>query len=111
LTESNRFVWPGPNIRPLNTNTGYHGPLPPALFAEVKRRFVELARAQRHQAAARSELLIQLQCSIPEAVEAARRVSAPAIFSDLRHAKSRAIAALAGAPRKQSPSIRDTYRW
>lgn len=55
LTESNRFVWPGPNVRPLDTDTGYHGPLPPALFAEVKRRFVELARAQRHQAAARSE--------------------------------------------------------
>lgn len=53
LTESYRFVWPGPDIRPLDTDTGYYGPL--ALFAEVKRRFVELARAQRHQAAARSE--------------------------------------------------------
>ncbi len=46
LTESNRFVWPGPDIRPIDNDTGYFGPLPPALFAEVKRRFVELARSE-----------------------------------------------------------------
>jgi hypothetical protein len=44
LTESNKFVWPGPDLRPLGTETGYYGPLPPALFEEVKRRFVALAR-------------------------------------------------------------------
>lgn len=46
LTESNRFVWPGPDLRPLNNASGYFGPLPPALFAEVKRRFVSIARGQ-----------------------------------------------------------------
>lgn len=55
LTESNRFVWPGPDMRPVDSDTGYFGPLPPALFAEVKRRFVELAKAQRHRATPRSE--------------------------------------------------------
>ncbi len=55
LTESNRFVWPGPDMRPVDSDTGYFGPLPPALFAEVKRRFVELARAQRHRATPRNE--------------------------------------------------------
>jgi hypothetical protein len=55
LTESNRFVWPGPDMRPVDSDSGYYGPLPPALFAEVKRRFVELARAQRHRAMARNE--------------------------------------------------------
>ncbi|AJD46361.1 hypothetical protein RGR602_PC02342 (plasmid) [Rhizobium gallicum bv. gallicum R602sp] len=55
LTESNRFVWPGPDIRPSENESGYCGPLPPALFEEVKRRFVELARSQRHRATARSE--------------------------------------------------------
>jgi hypothetical protein len=55
LTESNRFVWPGPDMRPVDSDDGYHGPLPPALFAEVKRRFIELARAQRHRATGRSE--------------------------------------------------------
>lgn len=54
LTESNRFVWPGPDIRPVDGETGYAGPLPP-LFNEVKRRFVELARSQRHRATPRSE--------------------------------------------------------
>lgn len=46
LTESNRFVWPGPDLRAAETETGYHGPLPPALFAEVKRRFVAIARGE-----------------------------------------------------------------
>jgi hypothetical protein len=55
LSESNRFAWPGPDIRPVNSDSGYFGPLPPALFGEVKRRFVELARAQRHQPAIRSD--------------------------------------------------------
>jgi len=55
LTESNRFVWPGPDMRPVDSDTGYCGPLPPALFDEVKRRFVELARSQRHRATSRSE--------------------------------------------------------
>lgn len=55
LTESNRFVWPGPDVRLIDNETGYHGPLPPALFDQVKRRFVELAKSWRHQATARSE--------------------------------------------------------
>jgi hypothetical protein len=55
LTESNRFAWPGPDLRPLDTADGYFGPLPPALFAEVKRRFVALARTGRHRAGARTE--------------------------------------------------------
>lgn len=54
LTESNRFAWPGPDIRALNTETGYYGPLPPALFAEIKRRFVEIARGGAHKSTART---------------------------------------------------------
>ncbi|MFZ1962445.1 MAG: plasmid maintenance toxin (PemK-like) [Roseiarcus sp.] len=55
LTESNRFVWPGPDIRPVDTPTGYLGAIPPALFAQVKRRFVELARGSAHTSVARTE--------------------------------------------------------
>jgi hypothetical protein len=55
LTESNRFVWPGPDIRAVETDNGYFGPPPPTLFAEVKRRFVELARGRAHAAVARTE--------------------------------------------------------
>ena len=50
LTESNRFAWPGPDLRPLDSADGYFGPLPPALFNQVKSRFVESARAGAAQA-------------------------------------------------------------
>jgi len=46
LTESNRFVWPGPDIRSVDSNNGYYGALTPGLFAEVKRRFVAIARGE-----------------------------------------------------------------
>jgi len=55
LTESNRFTWPGPDMRPLNSDSGYYGPLPPALFAEVKQRFVALVRTKAHRSASRSD--------------------------------------------------------
>ena len=44
LTESNRFTWPGPDLRNIDTESGYYGALTPGLFAEVKRRFVAIAR-------------------------------------------------------------------
>ena len=55
LTESNRFVWPGPDIRSTDTETGYYGAVPPALFETVKRRFVELARERNHTSVGRTE--------------------------------------------------------
>lgn len=55
LTESNRFVWPGPDIRPTDTENGYYGAIPPALFETVKRRFVELARSRSHISMGRTE--------------------------------------------------------
>jgi hypothetical protein len=55
LTESNRFIWPGPDMRPLDTETGYYGPLPPALFQQVKQRFVALAKSASHMPVSRSE--------------------------------------------------------
>lgn len=54
LTESNRFVWPGPDIRPIDTESGYYGALPPALFKKVKEKFVATVKDQRHKAASRS---------------------------------------------------------
>ena len=55
LSESNRFVWPGPDLRSVETETGYFGAVPPALFAEVKRRFIDLARRHAHAAVVRTE--------------------------------------------------------
>lgn len=46
LTESNRFVWPGPDLRSVDCDAGYYGALTPGLFAEVKRRFVAIARGE-----------------------------------------------------------------
>ena len=47
LTESNRFTWPGPDLRSADTESGYYGALTPSLFAEVKRRFVGIAQNPR----------------------------------------------------------------
>lgn len=60
LTESNRFVWPGPDLRGVDTDSGYYGALTPGLFAEVKRRFVAIARGEvlagaPHRSVPRSE--------------------------------------------------------
>jgi hypothetical protein len=46
LTESNRFAWPGPDLRSVDREGGYYGALTPGLFAEVKRRFVAIARGE-----------------------------------------------------------------
>jgi hypothetical protein len=54
VSESNRFIWPGPDIRPLDTPDGYYGPLPPALFGQVRQRFVMLARNESHLVTPRS---------------------------------------------------------
>jgi hypothetical protein len=59
LTESNSFTWPGPDLRPVDSDSGYYGALTPGLFAEVKRRFVAIARgeapATRHASVSRTE--------------------------------------------------------
>jgi hypothetical protein len=55
LTESNRFTWPGPDLRQVESGDGYFGPLPPNLFAAVKRRFVALARSRMHEGISRTE--------------------------------------------------------
>jgi hypothetical protein len=59
LTESNRFTWPGSDLRAVDSNSGYYGALTPGLFAEVKRRFVAIARGEvattRHTSVSRTE--------------------------------------------------------
>lgn len=60
LTESNRFIWPGPDLRGVDSDSGYYGALTPGLFAEVRRRFVAIARGEiatstAHRSVARTE--------------------------------------------------------
>ncbi len=48
LNEANRFMWPGPDIRPFDTPQGAtisYGFLPPALFNLVRDRFLALDAA------------------------------------------------------------------
>ena len=50
LSESNIFDWPGPDLRRVDIRgrvSFAYGHLPPKLFSDIKRRFVELERAAR----------------------------------------------------------------
>lgn len=58
LTEVNRFAWPGPDLRPVETAAGparSHGLLPAQLFERVRDEVVARARARRLRAVPRSE--------------------------------------------------------
>ena len=46
-TEVNRFVWPGPDVRPIAPERFDYGPLPPELFGRVRNRVGAIAAAQR----------------------------------------------------------------
>ena len=46
-TEVNRFVWPGPDVRPIAPERFDYGPLPPDLFGRVRNRVGAIAAAQR----------------------------------------------------------------
>lgn len=58
LTEANRFIWPGPDLRPSKpgdaASVGY-GPLPFALFEEIRTKFIAAIRTKRTSVVPRSE--------------------------------------------------------
>ncbi|MDI7774135.1 type II toxin-antitoxin system PemK/MazF family toxin [Asticcacaulis sp. EMRT-3] len=56
-TEINRFVWPGPDIRPFERNGRmdiFHGQIPAKLFDIVRNSLIDNIRAHRHAATSRS---------------------------------------------------------
>jgi len=55
-SEINRFVWPGPDIRPIPGRPGdmAYGVLPPGVFRQIKARGLTLADARRLRAIVRS---------------------------------------------------------
>ena len=58
LTEANRFVWPGPDLRPAfagDTSSIAYGLLPAALIQEIRVKFLALARARQARLVPRSE--------------------------------------------------------
>lgn len=58
LTEANRFIWPGPDLRPASpgdiASVGY-GLLPFALFEQIRQRFLAVIRARRARLVTRTE--------------------------------------------------------
>jgi hypothetical protein len=58
VNEMNRFLWPGPDLRPVPpTDAGRfeYGPLPPGLFRTIRERFLAAARAQRSRIVPRTD--------------------------------------------------------
>jgi len=58
LTEANRFVWPGPDLRPVRTGdseSAAYGLLPYRLAEEIRLRFLALAKERRAQVVRRTE--------------------------------------------------------
>ncbi len=58
VSEINRFVWPGPDLRPVSRAEPQRfefGFLPPALFRQVLERFEACAAARRLRAVPRAE--------------------------------------------------------
>lgn len=58
LTEANRFVWPGPDLRPLAagdpTSVAY-GLLPYALFEQIRLKFLAALKSRKARAVPRTE--------------------------------------------------------
>ena len=58
LTEANRFIWPGPDLRPISPGdmaSIAYGPLPFALFEQIRQRFIAVIRARRARLVPRAE--------------------------------------------------------
>ena len=47
VTEVNRFVWPGPDLRPISAQRFDYGFLPPNLFRQIRNRLGEAAVERR----------------------------------------------------------------
>ena len=58
LSEANRFVWPGPDLRPARPGDAAsvaYGQLPYALFETIRKKFIAAVRARRAGVVPRSE--------------------------------------------------------
>ena len=58
LSEANRFLWPGPDLRPARQGDAAsvaYGQLPYTLFEEIRQKFIAAVRARRAGVVSRSE--------------------------------------------------------
>ena len=56
--EANKFLWPGPDLRPLHgrdLSSAICGVLPPKLFEILKRRLLDAAKARRTRIVSRTD--------------------------------------------------------
>lgn len=57
ITEANKFVWPGPDLRPVpgrDDSTIARGALAPKFFAHVRNRFIERVQRDKSRAVRRA---------------------------------------------------------
>ncbi|WP_247882459.1 hypothetical protein [Azospirillum sp. TSA2s] len=58
LTEANRFVWPGPDLRPARPDDAgsvAYGLLPARFFNDLRQKFIALVKARRAGAVRRTD--------------------------------------------------------
>lgn len=58
LTEANRFLWPGPDLRPTtpgDAGSVVYGTLPYGLFEDIRLRFLAILKSRQASAVARTE--------------------------------------------------------
>lgn len=58
VSEVNRFIWPGPDLRPVSKQEAgqfAYGTLPPSLFETIKKQLLKRAARQRLAAVPRTE--------------------------------------------------------
>ena len=53
--ETNLFVWPGPDVRPVQPGKFTYGFLPPKLFAHVRDQLIAVYQAKTHKSTRRTE--------------------------------------------------------
>jgi hypothetical protein len=58
LTEANRFIWPGPDVRPTrrgDPDSVVFGPLPYKLFEAIRQSFIDALKEKRTRVSQRTE--------------------------------------------------------
>jgi hypothetical protein len=58
VTDANRFVWPGPDLRftkPGDASSGAYGLLPPAIYNEMRDKFLAAVQSRKTGAVTRTE--------------------------------------------------------
>ena len=49
VSESNRFTWPGPDVRPVDDKWDAYGPMPPGLYVKSRDRFLGASARAAHE--------------------------------------------------------------